>query len=249
MSLALVLVAMGLGATLDGGTPASDDVDGGSIVHVMDEKEMIAVGQTDQVRLSLPTEDDGEAWENPGLRVALGYGYLVLRGSGPAWSFNSQSVALRPSVRIDRYWEVGTTLLYGTGPNGLRWSVTAEPSFHPVKRLAVGLGLGYGGLSISDPNRSSGNLRGPDEAVSRTLSDDERLQSCTGSALSGLGRAEYLFVVGPLFSTGPYVQAQAQWTRCEVQFGRVDQETGKPIVLTQWWRQQGAMLGWWFTWR
>lgn len=248
MPVALLLFALARAAAPDAGAADVVDADGGAPVHVMDEKEMVAVGQTDQVRLSLPTESDQEAWRSPGLRVALGVGYGSMRGVGPAWSFRSLGFALRPSVRIDEYWELGATLLYGSAPNGLRWSVTAEPSLHVWRNLTIGAGLGYGGLSVSDSNRPSG-LRGADEPVSRTLSDSEQLQSCTGSALTALGRAEYLFVVGPLFSSGPFAQFQGQWTRCEAQFGRVDPETGRPVVLTQWWKQHGATFGWWFSWR
>ena len=87
------------------------------------------------------------------------------------------------------------------------------------------------------------------ETVSRTLSDSERLDSCTGSALTSLARAEYLFVVGPLFASGPFAQVEAQWTGCHESFGMIDQETGRPIVLTQWWSQRVVTFGWWFAWR
>jgi hypothetical protein len=217
--------------------------------RILDERERVEIEQTDNVRLSLPTQDDVEAWRSPGLRVQLGYGYAKLQGSGPAWSFASHSVSLRPSVRIDRYWALAVTMLYGTGPGGVRWSLTAEPTFFPWRQLALSVGLGYGGLSITDPNAPTGRLRGPDEVISRNLAGDEKLQSCTGSALSTVLRAEYLFVVGSLFSTGPFVQAEGQLTRCRATFGRTDPETGRSIVLTQWWRQQGATLGWWFAWR
>jgi hypothetical protein len=217
--------------------------------HVIDEKERTALEQTDTVRLSLPTQSDTEAWAAPGLRLQLGYGYAVVRGAGPAWSFRSHSALLRPSVRLDERWAAGVALLYGTGPRGVRWSVTAEPTFFLARQLALTVGLGYGGLSVSDPAAPMGRLRGPDEAVSRNLDDDERLQSCTGSALTSLLRIEYLFVAGPLFASGPFLQAQGQWTRCQATFGRTDAETGRPIVLTQWWRQANAALGLWLAWR
>jgi hypothetical protein len=220
-------------------TPASE---------VLDEKERVDIQQLDHVRLSLPTQQDVDAWQSPGLRVQLGYGYSVVHGWGAAWSFRSQSVMLRPGVRIDRYWALGVALLYGTGPGGVRWSVTAEPSFHPWRQLALTVGLGYGGLAVSGGGPSSG-LRGPDQVVSRNLTDGETMETCTGSAVSSLLRAEYLFVVGPLFATGPYVQGSGQWTRCQETFGRIEPETGRPVVLTQWWRQAGVSMGWWFAWR
>jgi hypothetical protein len=218
-------------------------------VHVLDEKERAALEQTDVVRLSLPTESDAAAWAAPGLRVQLGYGYGFVQGTGPAWSWRGHNVLLRPSARIDAHWALGVAMLYGTGPGGVRWSVTAEPTFHPWRQLGVTVGLGYGGLSVSDPLAPSGRLRGPDEVVSRNLADDETLQSCTGSAVSSLLRVEDLFVAGPLFASGPLVQVQGQWTRCQATFGRTNAETGRPVVLTQWWRQSSLMLGWWLAWR
>jgi hypothetical protein len=218
-------------------------------IHVIDEKEAIDLAQTDNVKLSLPTESDVEAWASPGLRIALGYGYSFVEGSGPAWSFRSHSVFLNPTVRLDQWWSLGGTFLYGTGPGGLRWSVTAEPTFHPWRQLSLAVGAGYGGLSVSDLSRSTGRLRGPDEVVSRYLVAGESLQECSGSALSTVLRAQYLFTLGPLASTGPYAQGNMQWTRCQVQFGRIDNETGLPIVLTQWWQQEGVTLGWTFAWR
>jgi hypothetical protein len=214
---------------------------------VMDDRARVALAQTDNVRLSLPTEQDVEAWQRPGLRVALGYGQSVVGGWGPAPSFRGFAVMFRPSVRIDRWWGLGVAMLYGSATGGLRWSVTAEPTFYPWRQLALSVGLGYGGLSVSGSG-PPGQPRGS-EMVSRTLSDDERLRDCDGSAVSSLLRAEYLFVVGPLFATGPYLQGGAQWTRCHQTLTSDDPETGRPIVLTQWWRQASVTLGWWLTWR
>jgi hypothetical protein len=219
------------------------------IVQVMNEQERIALQQTDEVRLGLPTQSAVDAWRNPGLRVQLGYGYGIVRGVGPAFSFRSQTALLRPSVRLDRYWALGIGLLYGTGPNGLRWGGTLEPTFYPWRDLAVTVGAGYGGLLVSDPNASSGTLQGTPVTVSRDLVAGERLTSCEGAALTALARVEYLFVVGPLFATGPFAQANGQWTHCQNTLGDTDPETGRPIVLTQWWTQRSATFGWWLAWR
>jgi hypothetical protein len=218
-------------------------------VHVIDEKERVALAQTENVRLSLPTESDVEAWASSGVRVQLGYEMGSLHGLGPALSFSSKSALLRPSIRIDRRWALGVALLYGTGPSGLRWSATFEPTFYPWRRLGISVGVGYGGLSVSDPNAPTGTLQGPTVQVSRDLTDGERLQSCTGSALTAVLRVEYLFVVGPLFATGPFAEGLEQWTRCQATFGRTDPETGQSIVLSQWWQQIALDFGWWFAWR
>jgi hypothetical protein len=245
MSLVLLLAIISLDAPAAG----SQAVAAPPEIHVIDEKEAIDLEQTDNVRLSLPTEDDVVAWRSPGLRVELGFGHASFAGTGPAWAFSSNSVFLRPSVRLDERWALGASMTYGTGPNGLRWSVTAEPTFFVWRQLALSFGLGYAGLSISDAKRSTGRLRGPDEVVSRDLVSGERLQDCTGSALTSTARTEYLIVAGPLFSTGPFVEGGMQWTRCEASFGRIDAETGRPVTLSQWWQQRFATLGWSLAWR
>lgn len=224
-------------------------VEQGPPVHVIDEKERVALGQTDNVRVGLPTEADRDAWARPGVRVQLGFETGSLHGLGPAISFSSKAAILRPSIRIDRHWALGITLAYGTGPGGLRWSATAEPTFYPWRQLGISAGIGYGGLSVSDPGAPNGTLQGPSVTISRDLTADERLQSCTGSALTAVLRSEYLFVVGPLFATGPFIEGLGQWTRCQATFGRTDPETGQAVVLSQWWQQVALDFGWWLTWR
>ena len=219
------------------------------IVHVMTERERVDLEQTDNVRLSLPTQDDIDAWASPGLRVQLGGGYGIVEGSGPALSWRGKAFMLRPYVRIDRYWGLGVAMAYGGATGGLGWSVPAEPTFHPWRQLAFSAGVGFGGLMVSNPGAPTGRLQGSTEAVSRNLADDEKLNTCTGSALSTLLRAEYLFVAGSLFASGPFAGVNGQWTRCQASFGRTDPETGTPVILTQWWHQRGATFGWWFTWR
>jgi hypothetical protein len=212
--------------------------------YVVDDKQRVAGVQTEVVRLSLPTEGDREAWGTPGLRLQLGYGHGLIEGAGPAWSWRSHGVVLRPSLRLDDRWAIGLGMLYGSGPGGLRWSVTAEPSFLPWRQLAVTVGLGMGGLMVSEPQ---GRPFAP-ELVSRTIGADERLGRCDGSAVSALVRMEYLFVAGPLFASGPFAQAEAQWTLCRERMGMND-EDGRRVTLTQWWRQRGATFGWWLAWR
>jgi hypothetical protein len=239
--VALSLIALFLAATAPEPPPP----------RILDEKELVDRTGTDQVRLSLPTQADFDAWRSPGLRLQLGYGYGLQHGWGPAPSFNSHSVTLRPSVRLDDRWALGVALLYGTGPVGARWSVTAEPTFYLWRELALTVGLGYGGLVVVNPRPVVDAGRSPAEVVSRDLRDDEALSSCAGSALSAVARLDHIFVVGPLFATGPFLQGNAQWTRCHESpgLGTVDNETGRPVVLSQWWRQAGLTFGWWLAWR
>jgi hypothetical protein len=246
VAVSLIAVLLALGA--EAAAPAAA-VSAPPQVHVIDERERIELQQTDHVRLSLPTQSDVDAWHAPGLHMQLGYAYGLVHGFGPAFSWRSQTFLLRPSVRLDEHWALGVTLLYGTGPTGVRWSATAEPTFFPWRQLALSVGAGYGGLLVGNSAASTGGLQGPTEVVSRELTGSERLNSCSGSALSTLARAEYLFVAGQLFSSGPFVGVSSQWTHCEQTFGRVDVETGRAIVLSQWWHEGAVDLGWWFAWR
>ena len=72
---------------------------------------------------------------------------------------------------------------------------------------------------------------------------------CNGSGWVGQARVEYLFVVGPLFATGPYLVADGQWTGCTEDFSRTDRETGETAVGRQWWLHLGGAVGWWLSWR
>lgn len=209
------------------------------------------------LRLSLPTEEDREAWAQPGFRVAIGIGQGSMTGAGSSPSFAPLSFSLRPSVRLDEWWSLGATFAYGVAAStlvqGLRWSATAGPTLHPWRGLAISFGMGLGGLDIwrhievGDMPRVPGFEGG--ESVSRTLDPDELLPRCSGTAWSGVARIEYLFVVGPLFATGPFAQADLQWTRCEAQIGGISIDTGHPVMGRQWWRHHGGVLGWWLAWR
>lgn len=214
-------------------------------VRVIDEKERVRLQQTDVVRLSLPTQADVDAWASPGLRVALGYGYGSIQGRGAAFSFDSHSFALRPSVRLDAHWGAGLTMMYSTGPNGLRWSVTAEPTFYPWRQLALSIGVGFGGLMVTDFTIDNSPSVGGDD-VGRDLAQSEQLGECHGSAFSSLARAEYQFVAGSLFSSGPFVQGLAQVTRCLLKWSG---DGSSSTVYSQWWTMTGYTFGWWLSWR
>ncbi len=211
------------------------------------ETEREAVEHTDEVRLSLPTEEDHDAWTQPGLHILLGLSGAKFFGFGPAPTFTSIGAALQLRVRLSALWSIAGTFQYEPTrgvSTGLAWSATVEPIFHPLRALGIGVGLGYGGLTADDGVRATGAT----ETVSRTVGNAETLHQCTSGGVSGLARADYLFVAGPLFASGPYVEARGLWTRC-ADSGRKDQETGLPVTLSQWWLQRGFAVGWWVAWR
>jgi hypothetical protein len=217
------------------------------------DSERAAVEDDDyRVSLSLPTEDDRAAWLQPGLRIELSVERGLLFAHGPAPRIGATAFELRPRLRLDRLWSIAATFSYGLAGGeftGTRWTALVEPIFHPTPSLGVSLAVGYGGLSVS---RASGDRVGAastSEIASRTLSDTEQISECSGGAWVWQARGEYLFVVGPLFATGPYVAGDAQWTGCTESFGKTDRETGHPALGRQWWLSLGGAVGWWFSWR
>jgi hypothetical protein len=202
-----------------------------------------------RVSLSLPTEDDRGSWTRPGLRVDLAVGYGVLLPSGPSPRVGAVSFQFRPRLRIDDLWSIAATFGYGLARgdyDGVRYSALIEPVFHPLPSLGVSLGVGYAGFSVFGDFGAQG---GAGEVASRTVGDGERLASCAGGGWMSQARVEYLAVVGPLFSTGPYLTADGQWTGCEESAGQKSLETGEAIVRRQWWLHLGGSLGWWLSWR
>lgn len=225
-----------------------------------DKREEKTVGERDMLaddgyvlRLSLPTQADFDGWQESGFRVSLAYLHGYQLGFAPAPSFGSAGAVLRTWIRLDPKWSIGTTFSYQFGlgnASGVKWGATVEPTFHVWRGLAVTAGLGYGGFMIfrRDPPPVGTKWEADPGVESRTLRDDEWLSSCQGGAWTGLVRAEYQFVIGPLFSTGPFAQTDVQWTRCGESRG-TSVETGLAIERRQWWLTQGVNLGWWLTWR
>jgi hypothetical protein len=231
---------------------------------VLTEKELVA--QDDYVlRLSLPTEEDVAVWRSPGIRIGLGYGYGRFFGTRKTTDFSAHHIILHPDFRIDDEWSIAATATYtiaGQDLSALRWSVSLEPTWHPWRGLGLALGVGYAGIMgaratqtayYADPSLPGYYVPNPEDPVppahSRSAIGKELLTDCQGSGWNTLARAEYLFVAGPLFASGPFLQGDWQWVACQQSFGDLDAETGKPINTTQWWGHRGVSLGWWVEWR
>lgn len=221
-------------------------------VKILSEKDQVE-DDGYVVRLSLPTEDDFTAWTHPGIRIALGYGFEKQWGLAPAASdLNAHALSIRASSRIDRSWSLAVELQYGFAStatmSGLRYATTVGALLHPWRNLALSIGTGLGGLMLLP---TAGRPTPPTTAAvaNITLPDDAKLGSCTGNGWVGLTRAEYLFVTGSLFATGPFLELDGQYTRCEQPLGRLDKETGVQISARQWWLHRGVAIGWWASWR
>jgi len=220
------------------------------------EKDLVE-GDDYQLRLSLPTEEDFQAWRSSGFRVQLGIGYGNAKGRGESVAdFSSTVLILRPQVRLDDAWSIAASFAYdltGGDLDGLRWSAALEPVFHVVAGLSLSLGIGYAGI---DADRVGGAPSGyqlvierPDATVSREAGPDEALAECTGGGWLALGRVDYQFVVGPLFATGPFLRGDYRWTRCSQEAGPTNNETGRPVEVRQWWQHASWSVGWLLTWR
>jgi len=116
---------------------------------------------------------------------------------------------------------------------GLRWSGTADLTFHPWAGLFVSAGGGYGGLMVDS---FLGFFSAP----------------CTGTGPAVGAKAGWLFPVGSLFATGPVVGTQMQWVHCAKGDSQgFETEFEEPIgpLSTGTWRHRSVHIGWSLAWR
>jgi hypothetical protein len=207
------------------------------------------------VRLSLPTESDRAAWREPGFRLGIGVGFGELAGIGGAPSGRLLGPVLRLGARLDADWSILATLEYLSasargGLAGLRYAGTIEPTWHATPSLSLALGVGFAGIvegatGRPDPGPTPSTLTDP-----FTLPDASHpLASCSGDGVVGLGRVEWLAVLGPRASTGATLELGMQWTGCVASTGHVEPDTAQPIVRRQWWPHASALVGWIVEWR
>jgi len=190
------------------------------------------------------------AWQEPGFRVRLAadYGRLVPSEDEPAAA--SFGITLQPGYRVSPWWSLASSFRYAvlTGDlEGLRWTATLDPSFHPFTGATVSVGAGYAGLiaARTDP----------------WMEDyPYDFRTCEGEGWAALARAGWEHAFGELFALGLAAQADVQWSRCSFT-GDVDVPLGGrsddgftqsafvPLTLTERWRHTGLSLGLTFTWR
>ena len=159
---------------------------------------------------------------------------------------------IRTLARLEEWWSIGIDFQYALARGdltGLRYASTIQAVYHPRRSIGLTFGTGLGGLVLQPPKPTNVRPGNGEEVASVTFGPSEKLGSCSGSAWVGLVRGEYQFVVGALFSSGPFLEVHSQYTRCEQTLGRIDRETGRQIVGRQWWLQGAVEGGWWFSWR
>jgi hypothetical protein len=209
-----------------------------------------------QIRLSLPTESDREAWQKPGLRVFLGGSWQQFSGLYGAPSGNGFGAVMRIGARLDRDWSLLASFHYGgvsatKGLAGLRYAGTIDPTWHITPNFDLAVGMGVGGIVEGRGDRPEADL---DElaslATSRTWASARTpFGVCQGAGLAGLVRGGWMTVLGPLSSLGISVELAGQWTACQQTTTRAEADTARPIVRRQWWAHSGAIAGLVFAWR
>jgi len=213
------------------------------------------------VRDSEALQDKLADWTGSGFRLWLGFGYgfaAPLEGS-PAMQSGYASVGA--GWRFTEWLGLMAVFTYGVtreGFNGMRWSGTLEPVLYLGTNFALSVGFGFAGLQggradVSADYPYSAYIDDPDRIELETTDAPEvppPFPSCDGDGMTAVLRASYLFTVGDLFSTGPMITLDGQWTYCADQqfYVRVPVEE-RDLVPHQWWGQFDAALSWVAAWR
>ena len=207
-------------------------------------------------RLSLPTESDRVAWTRSGFRLGLGLVYGQLRGLRGAPSGRLLGANLHAGLRLDADWSLVASFEYASaaaahGLAGLRFAGTIDPTWHVTRSLSLALGFGFGGIV---EGRNTGRM--DIDPLASTLDSsytfsgaNPPLPSCSGVGAAGLARIAYAWVIGSRTATNIELELVGQYTTCVDRSGRLEPDTARPIVRTQYWPHAGATLGWGFTWR
>jgi hypothetical protein len=207
-------------------------------------------------RVSLATESVRAAWQQSGIRLGLGVSYGWIAGLRGAPSGRLLGGVLRIGMRLDQDWSVVGEFQYASasaskGLSALRFAGTIDPVWHVSPSLAVEVGVGFGGFV-------EGNTTGRVDVdplpstldASYTFPDARTpLPSCNGAGAVGLGRVEWSRALGSRTATTVAIEVLGQYTRCVDPTGRVEPDTARAIVRTQYWPHAAAAVSWGFTWR
>lgn len=217
--------------------------------------------ETDELlpfKLSLPTEQDAAAWQQPGFRLQMGTGFGILSGIDGTPGSKNIPILVRIGARLDRDWSLFGSFQFAVAGwrkngdlSGLRFAGTIDPTWHITDHLDVAAGFGFGGLVEGSTGRSDPNAEQRAALVASYTFASARtpMVACSGVGVAGLLRATYMWVLGPLSATGFAAQADGQWTACVENVGRVEPDTAQSIVRRQWWSNAGGSLTWLISWR
>jgi hypothetical protein len=251
-----VLNRLALALLLITSTAAADDAKSTSTSERGTTSAPISAAKEDEEgtpKLSLPTQADRDAWQNPGFRLGLGMDYGRMIGLRGAPSGRLLGAVLHAGLRLDRDWSLLATFHYGSasqsgGLSALRFAGTVDPTWHVTPSVALAIGFGFGGLVEGNTGRMDNPQQATD--VSITLpSSNPPVSSCTGVGAAGLFRASYNIVLGPRATFEIDAEVIGQYTSCQGRRPTVEPDTAQPIVRTQYWSHTGATLGLGFAWR
>lgn len=207
-------------------------------------------------KLSLPTQEDRDAWQKPGFRLALGMTYGPFYGLRGAPDGSLLGPILRVGVRLDADWSLMTQFEYASasksgGISGLRFAGTVDPTWHVTPSISLAIGVGFGGIVEGDHARFPEPAPAPDTLESSYTFPDAStpMESCSGVGAAALARAEYAAVMGPRSQFHISLELIGQWTGCVQDTGNLEPDTGQAIERRQWWPHVGGTITAGFAWR
>ena len=209
-------------------------------------------------KLSLPTEEDAAAWQQPGFRLQMGLGFGILRGIDGTPGDKNIPIFVRVGARLDHDWSLFGSFQFAVAGwrkdgdlSGLRFAGTIDPTWHVTDHLDLAAGFGFGGLVEGSTGRADPNAAQRTALVASYTFPSARtpMVTCSGVGVAGLLRATYMWVLGPLSATGFALETDGQWTACVETVGRVEPDTAQQIVRRQWWSNAGGSLVWVISWR
>lgn len=201
-----------------------------------------------EAKTSLAIESDEAGWQRTGFRLGLGLADGDLAGLHGAPSGRLLGPFVHMGLRLDRDWSLYTTFQYESasragGLSGLRFSGTLDPTWHVTSSLAVGVGLGFGGIVEGRSGRADVDPLGSTLDTSYTFPDSTHpLPSCNGVGMTGLLRGTYAYVLGPRSAAVVELEVMGQDTACVEATGKVEPDTAQPIVRRQYWSHAGGQL-------
>jgi hypothetical protein len=221
-----------------------------------DDKPVITDEEEGSPKLSLPTQEDRDAWQKPGFRLALAMTYGPFYGLRGAPDGKLLGPILRVGVRLDADWSLMTSFEYASaskvgGISGLRFAGTLDPTWHVTPSISLAVGFGFGGIVEGDHARFPNATPAPDTLeTSYTFPDASTpIDSCSGVGAAALARAEYAAVMGPRSQFQVSVEVVGQWTGCVQDTGNLEPDSGQAIERRQWWPHVGGTLTAGFAWR
>jgi hypothetical protein len=232
--------------------PNADVAPGADVTPTADEDAL-------PFKLSLPTQDDRQAWRTAGFRMQLGVQYGEFAGQLGAPSGRLLGAVVRVGGRLDADWSLLASFQYASasavgGLAALRFVGTIDPTWHFAERWDLAVGVGFAGIVEGGrTGRAEYDAAGLASQVdSYTLpSARHPVGSCSGVGAAGLTRLGWMVVLGPLASTGLQFEVDGQWTACVQvpRVGAVEPDTAQVITRRQWWTHVGGTLAWVVAWR